>query len=268
MTFKRLRKDHFYMLDIIAAFQAVLEIILALGRLSGRKLLQPMLTAICLTGAYTAVHVGQEGSLVAGFRTAFLDGETARLARHRIEAQATLQEELRQFVAANKLINQILESIMLRAPGASRASLSVIHNGVTGMTGVGLLRYDDTNGVAAPGRLAATVVTNQPLSDWSDFLPDLLAGDCTFRRTSELRGLSLRARLESYGVTSLLVCPAADVQGKTVGAIFVMWDAHDQLPDASQIQTLLEAGQHLGSQIAAVLDLRGPSPLTPTSGGD
>ncbi|HET6607723.1 MAG TPA: hypothetical protein VFG62_13680 [Rhodopila sp.] len=256
------------MLDILAVFHALLELAIDFGRVSGRKLLQPMLTALCLTGAYAAVHIGQEGSLGAGFRTAFLDSENARLERHRIEAQATLQEELRQFVAANKLINQILESIMLRAPGASRASLSVIHDGVTGMTGVDLLRYDDTNSVAAAGRLAATVVTNQPLSDWSDFLPDLLAGDCTFRRTGELRGLSLRARLESYGVTSLLVCPAADVQGKTVGAIFVMWDAHDQLPDASQIQGFLETGHHLGSQIAAVLDLRGPSPLTPTPAGN
>ena len=137
------------MLDIIALFRALLEIILDLGRLSGRKLFQPMLTAICLTGAYTAIHVGQEGGFGAGFRSAFLDNDSARLERHRIEEQATLQEELRQFVAANKLINQILESIMLRAPDASRASLSVIHNGVTGMTGVGLLRYDDTNGVAS-----------------------------------------------------------------------------------------------------------------------
>jgi hypothetical protein len=255
------------MLDIIALFRALLELIFDLGRVSGRKLLQPMLTAICLTGAYTAVHVGQEGSLGAGFRTASLDGESARLEHHRIEALATLQEELRQFVAANKLINQILESIMLRAPGAPRASLSVIHNGVTGMTGVGLLRYDDANSVAAAGRLAATVVSNQPLSDWSDFLPDLLAGDCTFRRTANCEACRC-ARLESYGVTSLLVCPAADVQGRTVGAIFFIWDAHDQSPDASQIQALLEAGQHQGSQIAAVLDLRGPSLLMPTSAGN
>jgi hypothetical protein len=256
------------MLDILALFQTLLELILDFGRLSGRKLFQPVLTALCLTATYAAIHVGQEGSLLGGFRTAFLDSETARLEHHRIEEQATLQEELRQFVAANKLISQILESIMLRAPGASRASLSVIHNGVTGMTGVGLLRYDDTNSVAAPGRLAASVVTNQPLSDWTDFLPSLLSGECTFRRTADLRGLTFRARLESYGVTSVLVCPAADVQGKTVGAIFVTWDAHDQLPDAEQLQSLLEAGQHEGAQIAAVLDLRGASPLTAGMAGN
>lgn len=252
------------MLEIIGFFQTVLELVLDFGRLSGRRLIQPVLTAICLTGVYGAIHVGQEGSLGAGIHAAFLDNETTRLERHRIEEQATLQEELRQFVSANKVINQILDSIMLHAPGASRASLSVIHNGVTGMTGSGLLRYDDTNSVAAPGRVAAAVVTNQPLSDWDDFLPSLLAGQCTFRRSSELHGLALRARVESYGVTSLLVCPAADVQGKTVGAIFVMWDAHDQLPDNKQLQGLLEAGMRQGAQIAAVLDIRGPSPLIPT----
>jgi hypothetical protein len=176
-----------------------------------------------------------------------------------------LQEELQQFVAANRLINQLLENIMIHAPGASRASLGVIHNGVTGMTGTGLLRYDDTNSVAAQGRVAGTIVSNQPLSDWSDFLPSLLAGQCGFYRTMDMKGAAIRARLESYGVSNVMVCPAADVQSKVVGAIFVMWDLNDPLPDAAQMKDLVLAGQHSGSQIAAVLDLRGPSPLIPTS---
>jgi hypothetical protein len=44
-----------------------------------------------------------------------------------------------------------------------------------------------------------------------------------------------------------------------------MWDLNDPLPDAAQMKDLVLAGQHSGSQIAAVLDLRGPSPLIPTS---
>jgi hypothetical protein len=254
-----------HMLDIIAFFQAVFELVIDAGRLSGRRLLQPLLTAVCLTAAYAAIHIGQEGSVSAGFRVAFLDNDDARQERHRIETQATLQEELQQFVAANRLINQLLENIMIHAPGASRASLGVIHNGVTGMTGTGLLRYDDTNSVAAQGRIAGTIVSNQPLSDWSDFLPSLLAGQCGFYRTADMKGAAIRARLESYGVTNVMVCPAADVQSKVVGAIFVMWDLNDPLPDAAQMKDLVLAGQHSGSQIAAVLDLRGPSPLIPTS---
>lgn len=253
------------MLDVVAFFQAVFEIVLDIGRVSGRRLVQPLLTAVCLTSAYTAIHITQERSILAGFRAAFLDNDDSRQERRRIESQATLQEELQQFVSANKLINQVLENILIHAPGASRASLGVIHNGVTGMTGTGLLRYDDTNSVAAQGRIAGTIVSNQPLSDWSDFLPSLLAGQCGFYRTADMKGAAIRARLESYGVTNVMVCPAADVQGKVVGAIFIMWDANDPLPNDVQVKDLILAGQHSGAQIAALLDLRGPSPLIPTS---
>lgn len=252
------------MYDFFTEFQTFLWLVVNFVRLSGKKLIQPALTAVCLTAAYTAVHVGQEGSVVAGLKSAFLDSATARLERRRFEDATMLQAELHEFAAANKLINQMMETILARAGGASRVWLSVIHNGVTGLTGTGLLRYDDTNGVAVPGRVAALAVTNQPLSDWSDFLPTLLAGQCSYHRSAELQGLSLRARLESIGVTGLLACPVADVQGKTVGALFVLWDGSDQPPNGEELKELTGAVQHQGGQIAAVLDLRGPSPIIPT----
>ncbi|OIQ74482.1 hypothetical protein GALL_438680 [mine drainage metagenome] len=113
-----------------------------------------------------------------------------------------MQTELHQFAAANKLIDQLLETMLVRAGGASRVRLNVIHNGVTGLTGTGLLRYDVTNSVAAPGRLAGAAVTNQPLSDWSDFLPALLAGhiDCggSTRYESAMAGRGTRVTFEGY----------------------------------------------------------------------
>src|SRR5208337_5667360 len=93
-----------------------------------------------------------------------------------------------------------------------------------------------------------------------DFLPSLLAGQCSFHRTAELRVAALRARFESFGATSVLVCPAADVQGKTVGAIFVLWDGTDPVPAGAEMRALMVAEQHLGAQVAAVLDLQGPPP--------
>lgn len=248
------------MIELIALFRVLLELFVHLGRTSGRKLLQPMLTAACLTGAYTAIHVSREGGVIAGVRAAFLDNESVKIERRRLEEQGILQLELRQFAAANKLIDQLLETMLARATGASRVRLNVIHNGVSGLTGTGLLRYDATNGVAAPGRFAGATETNQPLSDWSDFLPPLLAGQCSFHRIGELHGVSIRARLQSLGATSVLVCPAADVQGRTVGAIFVIWDGNDTAPEGDDLHRLMAAGQHLGGQIAAVLDLQGPPP--------
>lgn len=251
------------MLEFTLMVRALIQLCADIGRMSGRRLVQPLLTVACLTGAYTGIHVTQERSVSAGLRTAFLDNDTARLARRRAEEQITLQSELREFVAANRLINQLLESLMERAQGASRVRLSVIHNGVTGITGTGLLRYDDTNIVAAPGRAAGLAVTNQPLSDWSDFLPTLLTGQCALHRVADLRGVALRARYEAIGVTSMIVCPAADVQGKVVGAIFVLWDGNDRSPDGDALRDLMQTGQRNGSQVAAILDLRGPPPITP-----
>ncbi|HBK06678.1 MAG TPA: hypothetical protein DDZ81_12545 [Acetobacteraceae bacterium] len=256
------------MIELLALFRVLLELCVDIGRASGRKLIQPVLTAACLTGAYTAVHVTKEGSVTAGIRAAFLDGETAKSEHRRLEEQTTLQTELRQFAAANKLIDQLLEAMLGRATGASRVGLNVIHNGVTGLTGTGLLRYDVTNSVAAAGRLAGTAVTNQPLSDWSDFLPALLAGQCSMHSVMDLHAVSIRARFEALGATSVLACPAADVQGKTVGGIFILWDGTDPVPEGDDLRRLMFAGQHLGAQIAAVLDLQGPPPWpAPPPGG-
>ena len=245
------------MIETLALFRMVLDLCIHLGRHSGRRLLQPMLTAICVTWIYAAIHVTQEGGIVPGLRAAFLDNEAARSERRRLEEQTMLQGELRQFVAANKLIDQLLSAMLSRAPGASRVQLNVIHNGVTGLTGTGLLRYDQANSVAAPGRSAGAPFANQPLSDWNDFLPTLLAGECSFHRVPDLRAASMRARFEALGAAAALVCPAGDVQGKIVGAIFIYWDINDPIPDAGTLHVLIGEGKHLGGQIAAILDLRG-----------
>jgi hypothetical protein len=247
------------MIEMLALFRELLELFAGLGRGSGRKLAQPMLTVACLTSAYTAMHIAREGGLTDGVRAAFFDNETTRQDRRRLEEQSTMQAELRQFAAANKLIDQLLGTILSRANGASRVRLNVIHNGVTGLTGTGLLRYDVTNSVAAPGRTAGGSLVNQPLSDWSDFLPRLVAGQCSMLRVQALESASLRARFEAFGASSVLVCPAADVEGKTVGAIFLFWDGGDPAPEGDDLRHLIAFGQHIGAQIAAVLDLR-PTP--------
>ncbi|HEX2941375.1 MAG TPA: hypothetical protein VHO91_10030 [Rhodopila sp.] len=248
------------MIEILTLFRTVLGLCLQLGRASGRKLIQPVLTAACVTGVYTGVHVMQERGVVTGLRAAFLDNEFSRSERRRSEERAILQSELRQFVTANRLTEQLLRAMLARASGASRVQLDVIHNGVTGLTGTGLLRYDLTDSIARPGRAAGNAVTNQPLSDWIDFLPSLLADKCSFHHVDALRSAAIQARLQALGAIATLVCPAGDVQGRVVGAIFVIWDTNDPVPDAVSLRALMAEGQHLGGQIAAILDLRGPPP--------
>ncbi len=245
---------------LLPIFLSMLGMCFEFGRTSWRKMVPPLVMAVCLTGVYASIHVQKEGSIRAGLRSAFLENETDRTERRRISQQALMQAELRQFSAGNKLIDQLLQTMLERAAGSSRARLNVIHNGVTGLTGTGLLRYDVTNIASAPGRLAGPTVVNQPLSEWSDFLPSLIAGECSYHRVGDLRALALRARFEALGAASLLACPAGDVQGKTVGAVFVLWDGNDPVPAAADMRALMAAEQHLGAQIAAVLDLQGPPP--------
>lgn len=245
------------MIDFLAAFRALLDICLMAGRLSGIRMLQPLLTAVCLTGVYTVIHITQEGGVRPGLRAAFFDNEATRSERRRMGEQVTLQSELRQFVTANKLIDQLLITLLTHSSGASRVQLNVIHNGVTGLTGTGLLRYDVANTVTAPGRAAGETMTNLPLTEWSDFLPALIGQQCSFHRVADLHVASSRARFEAMGATALLVCPAADVEGKIVGAIFFSWDANDPVPNAAALQAIMAEGVHLGGQIAAILDLRG-----------
>jgi hypothetical protein len=247
------------MLDFLAIMRVVLEISSEIYRLYRRNLMQPLLTALCLTGAYAVVHVTQEGSLFTGLRSAFFDNDASRAERRRLELQALLQAELHQFAEANKLIDQHLQTLLIRGK-ASRVHLDVIHNGVTGLTGTGLLRYDVTNSVAAAGRSTGAAVQNQPLSDWSGFLPALLSGQCVMLRVPDLASVALRARFEAFGATSVMICPAADIQGKAVGATFAFWDSNDTPPEGDALLDMMDAGRHVGAQIAAVLDLRGPPP--------
>nr|WP_294528213.1 hypothetical protein [uncultured Rhodopila sp.] len=251
------------MFKLLAMFQGFLALFVELGRTSARKIIPPVVLAACVTCAYALFQVNREGSFPAGLRAAFLDNNTDRAERHRIEVQALMQAELRQFAAANKLIDQLLQTMLDRAPGASRVRLAVIHNGVTGLTGTGLLRYDITNTATVAGRLPGQAAVNQPLSEWSDFLPVLLSGQCSFHRVADLHALALRARFETYGSTSVLVCPTADVQGKTVGAVFITWDGADQVPANADLRTAMAGELHLGAQVAAVLDLQGPPPEPP-----
>jgi hypothetical protein len=248
------------MLKPMSLFQSLLGLFVDIGRASGRKLFQPLILAACATVAYAVIHVDSQNTFWSNLRAAFLENENERQERQRLHEQSMMQAELRQFAAANKLIDQLLQSMLERAPGAARVRLNVIHNGVTGLTGTGLLRYDTTNTVAVPGRLAGPSITNQPLSEWSDFLPTLISGQCSFHRVVELRAIALRARFEAFGATSVLVCPAADIQGRIVGAVFILWDGADMPPIGPELRALMAIEQHLGAQIAAVLDLQGPPP--------
>ncbi len=240
-----------------------MTLLAGLRRPARQVFLQPLLTVFLLTSFNAALHIARESSVVDGLRVAFLDSEASRVQRAREADNMTLQAELRHFVDSNRVIGQLLDTILQRMPDAARVRLDVIHNGVVGLNGTGLLRYDVVHAVAAPGRAPDPLVQNQPMADWADTLPALLAGQCVLRQTELLHNQQMRARLAGMAVGTLLACPVADVQGRLLGAVLIMWDLSDPTPAGAQLAPLMLLGQQIGAQIAAILDLRGPPPWPP-----
>jgi hypothetical protein len=253
------------LLDILRLVRAVLELLVNLGQPLRTMLLQPLVTVGMLVFLYAGWHVRDEGSVTAGLRVAFID-TTAYRAKHFHELEsAMLQIQLQQTAQTDGLINQLLAALLAHAPTASRVRLDVVHNGVTGITGTALLRYDVTNAVAAAGRAVGPMVVNQPLSDWNEFLPSLLSGKCQIVAVGEGANASaLRARLEALGAGIFMACPVVDVQGRMLGAVFLTWDVRDMPPGGEDLRALTEYAKSIGAQIASALDLRGYLPWPAT----
>jgi hypothetical protein len=246
--------------DFLGMLKAALDLAGSLRQPVLNAVLQPFATALLLLALYAGWHVQNEGDLRTGLRVAFLDTRASRAAReHEIEA-AIMRAELYQAAETDRLIDQLLSAVLQRAPQAARVRLAVVHNGVTGITGIGLLRYDVTNAVAAPGHTPGLSLQNQPLSEWSTVLPRLLAGHCELNPVDGLANPVARARLAEMGTVAALACPVSDVHGAVLGALIVQWDRGEAPPSGDELAALQEYAQRVGAQIAAALDLLVPNP--------
>jgi hypothetical protein len=144
-----------------------------------------------------------------------------------------------------------MQAILDRSSGAARVRLALIRNEIE------RTRYDMTNGVALRGRWIGRALTDQPLSDWSDFLPALLAGRCVLHRFIGV-GMAMPAfGLPSSRPSTVLACPAGGADGHLLGAIFIMWDGAARPPERAALRGLMAEGKRTATQIAAVLDLCG-----------
>ena len=246
------------MLDFIIFFNTIVETFKHVRRPLVQALAQPVLTALLLIGLYGAYHIVRESSIGEGLWVAFIETDASRIQRLRGREDAILQAEMQHLADSNKIIDRLLESLLEHAPNAARTRLDVVHNGLTGVTGVGLLRYDATNSVAGAGHAAGSLVQNRPLTEWGDFLHDLLSGECRTEAAGELRSDAIRTRFETLNVGTIAVCPVADFQGRLLGAIFIFGDVGTRMPNDQDMDALFVLGKLVGRQIATVLDLRTP----------
>ena len=159
------------------------------------------------------------------------------------------QIEPRQVAAANRLIERLMKTVLELAPGAARLRLTRIRDSATWPS------YDVTNSVALRGRWIGAMHRNQPLSDWRDFLPALLAGQCALHQVVQVRSAAPAFGFPSARPSRVLVCPVTGADGQLLGAIFFGWDCDAQPPAGAALHALIAAANGLAMRIAAVLDL-------------
>jgi hypothetical protein len=244
------------MLEVLRLLNMLLSMLGGLRQSLANVVLEPLLTVGLLLGLYAGWHVRDEGDIVAGLRVAFVDTRANRESERQALINAVMQADLRRYATSSRMIDQMLATVVTHTAGVARVRLAVIHNGVSGLTGINMLRYDVINAVAPPGRAAGELVVNQPLSTWSDLLPALLAGKCQVVVAADVHNAALHTRLQTLGANTNLTCPVTDIEGKLLGAIFVDWDGGDQAPEGEQLQALIDFDERIGVQVASVLNLR------------
>lgn len=178
-------------------------------------------------------HAVRERDAILGFQMAFMDSSRIQIERETSARADQMQAELRHIVSSNAAIQRVLSGIVESddpAPPA-RARVAIIHNGVVGVTGIGMLRFDIHSSFSGPGRKEGEAQQNLPLSQWNDYMPTLLQKKCVFQRLSDITIAAAKARMESMGISSFIACPMIDTKSQILGALFVSWDAGDRMPE-------------------------------------
>ena len=164
-----------------------------------------------------------------------------------------MQAELRRAAVSTKIIRELMQSALNQAPNAARIRLSEIHNGVVGLSGVGMLRFDVTMAVVNPGYAPGEFVVNLPLSQWSGYLDTLIRGDCASSTAAGSTDPAAAARLAAMHIGFFIACPVTDVESRMFGGVFISWDEQPPERVVADVRLKLAA---VAKQIASTLDVR------------
>jgi hypothetical protein len=242
--------------DLISIAKMLMEVIRSSGTEIRRAVLHGVVYVVFSTGLYASWSILRaDGNVIQGLSQAFLFSESSRREADRAEKSSAMQYELRSVIATDALIERSMSNFLEKSGGA-RSRLAVIHNGISGITGIGLLKFDVINVVAAPGRSTGSMVINQPLAQWNGFFSRLLHGDCALVGLADITSDDMRGRMSTTASKFFLGCPVVDVIGQTLGGVFILWDQGDVIPTGTQMDELMEEGKLAGRQIGAALELR------------
>ena len=213
-------------------------------------------TFLAMMVCWAGLNIVRERDLTAGLRAAFTDSSYTTSSREIDTRSAVMQEELKKIAQSNATVRRIMEAELTNTPEAARVRLGIIHNGVYGVTGIGLLRFDLTQAVSKSGRSDGDMAQNAPLSQWDDYLQPLISGECSYVKVQDMKNSSARAHMEDVGISAFTACPVIDSHNQVLGALFVSWDKNDPLPSEEEVKKLEVQHLRAATQVAGAMEIR------------
>jgi len=143
------------------------------------------------------------------------------------------------------LINNKLDNLMSEIGNATRVRVEVIQTAIhTPGRALPLYRFTTKFIKVKPNKDPGPYATDLPLSEWNDFLPDLIDKQCVTQQASQLSPSSGKERFDALNIGSFIACPMIDSKGFLIGAVFVSWDKGLE-PDNRAITKIRDATSHI-----------------------
>jgi len=164
----------------------------------------------------------------------------------RSDNQNLIQKMLDNTQAQNSFIDSEIKKTLSLLPHAVRIRVAMIHIPPTG-----ILEYDVINAVANEGYNIGEILHNHPMTEWKDFLNDLLLGKCITLKTEDATEQNLKSRMKELKISYMIACPIFDDNHRLLGGLFVNWSDEQPRKEEtdSEIKIINETAKKIGKYI-------------------
>lgn len=140
---------------------------------------------------------------------------------HRVEYYDI--DHLYSDLTRTKLVNNELTSLLETVPNVTQVRIGLIHQRRDPRDDLPEYLFDVAFVKTKANYTPALTVTNVPLTQWRDYLVDLVDNRCPFVEVQKMQDAGVKERLAKVKANSFLGCPLLDAHGYLIGAVFVLW---------------------------------------------
>lgn len=193
------------------------------------------------------------GEIYPGVHIELVTSADSELLEMKETSALVTKAQLLVVAESDKIINDTI-SLLLDQTQGDRVTVEMVHNGTFTMAAQHLMHFSVTHEVNKSNVVPGKPLQNEPLSEWSDFLPDLLNNKCTIKSIKDIKDPVVKLRMQDYNIGSFAACPIFDSRGVFLGGVFVSYNmlSIDSKPTLQYMQLA-------AARIGAALSLRPPA---------